>query len=763
MDDDESSTGSIPTLEAEGLIQGERYSTSEDRDDDDELQEDAEDDEGEEDAPKPKRKCAEEAMKKMAKSGRGARDSNERSESNDSREGSCEQMQCPQEKACCLRLIPQCSKSSSTSTKFVHITKGEHVCPPCYEEVLKQPRQRGSAYLQWKDQWTGESRNKTHVKLFIQDQLLPFWLACDSCGTFRRLPSNAPTPTPETIESFDCSELKNSSCNVPEESSASEARRPQWIKSIVAPVLLHNSPTLHYVKNEYFYDEIGLSPAALKQNVDVRKSARNMTPFIIPDEPTMAFCLRPDVMEYDEQLAFPEYTSESALYLAIRNLIVTLWNMNPFEHLTLETCCAHLVCRGLARVWICQELKRVFEYLCVKNVVNYGILNFPKFPVISESYYKDLEVLIVGAGISGLCAARQLRAMGAKVTVLEAKSKIGGRMQDDWSLGVAVGCGAQLITGVINNPIVLMCEQIKSGYRPLSDECPLLDAETGELVNALDDRIVDKHFNCLLDAIGNWRNKTKDGDGSLHEFLTDIHNYFITKSGTTWTKAHDRLLQFQIGNVEFSCGANSKEVSARNWDQNETVAQFAGEHALLTEGSDGILSQLASGTDVRCQHEVTAIDWHGEKVVVKTKNSRRFTADKVLLCLPLAVHQRHEINYKPPIPKWKLNAFNNLGAGLIEKVAVRYPRRFWNSLLKKDGSLDYFGHVPKSEDHRGLFNMFYDFSSRTRASNLTDDRYTKDSFPPFLKHQNALLRSYVLRVRRLREPRQREKRSRSRP
>lgn len=106
-----------------------------------------------------------------------------------------------------------------------------------------------------------------------------------------------------------------------------------------------------------------------------------------------------------------------------------------------------MLCRGLARVWYAGQLKRIYEYLCIKNIINYGVLPLSSHKIIKEKVNrKILEVIVIGGGISGLSTARQLQMKGAKVTILEAKEECGGRMKDDTSLGVAVGCGAQLIT-----------------------------------------------------------------------------------------------------------------------------------------------------------------------------------------------------------------------------------------------------------------------------------------------------------------------------
>lgn len=53
-----------------------------------------------------------------------------------------------------------------------------------------------------------------------------------------------------------------------------------------------------------------------------------LQPFVEADSSEIANGVAPDVMEEQEMDEFPEYASIPSMYLAIRNICLTLWNLN---------------------------------------------------------------------------------------------------------------------------------------------------------------------------------------------------------------------------------------------------------------------------------------------------------------------------------------------------------------------------------------------------------------------------------------------------
>jgi monoamine oxidase len=64
------------------------------------------------------------------------------------------------------------------------------------------------------------------------------------------------------------------------------------------------------------------------------------------------------------------------------------------------------------------------------------------------------SVLIVGAGMAGLCAARSLTDAGWPVRVIEARDRIGGRVYTHRDWGVPLEMGASWIHGTTDNPLM---------------------------------------------------------------------------------------------------------------------------------------------------------------------------------------------------------------------------------------------------------------------------------------------------------------------
>ncbi|XP_060100139.1 lysine-specific histone demethylase 2 [Heteronotia binoei] len=641
---------------------------------------------------------------------------------------------CP---VCFASAAERCAKNGYTS-RWYHLSCGEHFCNECFDHYYRSHKDGYEKYTAWKRIWTSNGKSEPSPKAFMADQQLPYWVQCTKpeCGKWRQLTKEIQL-TSQIARTYRCGMKLNNSikvegsdqCSMPEDLRVAEVSDSWWYSMLILPPLLKDSVAAPLL-SAYYPDCVGMSPSCtsthrslgesntvkmehLKTPPTIAGMNKYFWPFYQPNECGKALCVRPDVMELDELYEFPEYSRDPTMYLALRNLILALWYTNCKEPLTPQKCTHFIIVRGLVRIRCVRETERILQFMTRKGLINTGILSVnPDQPLLPKDYHNK-SVIVVGAGPAGLAAARQLHNFGIKVLVLEAKERIGGRVWDDKSFkGITVGKGAQIVNGGVNNPIALMCEQLGIKMHKLGEKCDLIQ-EGGRITDPTIDKRMDFHFNAILDVVADWRkDKNQHQDVPLGDKIQEIYKVFIQESGIQFSELEEKVLQFHLSNLEYACGSNLHKVSARSWDHNEFFAQFAGDHTLLSSGYSAIMEKMAEGLDIRLKAPVRSIDYSGEEVKVTATDGTQWTAQKVLIAIPLAILQKGAIQFNPALPERKMKAINSLGAGVIEKIALQFPYRFWDSKIQ---GADFFGHIPPSSNKRGLFSVFYDMDPQRKC------------------------------------------------
>lgn len=291
---------------------------------------------------------------------------------------------------------------------------------------------------------------------------------------------------------------------------------------------------------------------------------------------------------------------------------------------------------------------------------------------------KDKTIIVIGAGISGLAAAKQLKAEGFNVIVLEAQDKVGGRLRTDRSLGVAFDEGASWIHGINGNPIT-----------PLAAQAGMNTFET------VDESRVSYDIGGVLRSAATYDN----GETELYSILNSMMNSgnaaqsFETVFNSTYpSKANDRLWQFFLSTyVTFDTGDLNK-LSSLLYNEGE---EFSGVEKIATNGYDTIATYLATGLNIQLNQRVSKVDYTDAKIKI-THNGNISEADYVIVTVPLGVLKANKIQFTPALPIDKQFAINKIGMNCVNKFLLTWNTAFWDDV-------QYISYTPTVKDK---FNYF---------------------------------------------------------
>ncbi|HMT54285.1 MAG TPA: NAD(P)/FAD-dependent oxidoreductase [Saprospiraceae bacterium] len=323
-------------------------------------------------------------------------------------------------------------------------------------------------------------------------------------------------------------------------------------------------------------------------------------------------------------------------------------------------------------------------------------------------------VIIVGAGISGLAAAKKLKENGFNVIVLEAQSKVGGRLKTNKSLGVAFDEGASWIHGTAGNPITSLAQQAGMNTAFTDDES-ILAYDIGGVLHS------DSNFSDTEDKFYTVLETLKNNGSSTKSFETVFNELYPTY-------CNDRLWKFFLSTyLTFDTG-DLNMLSSLLYNEGE---EFGGEERISVNGYDTIPSYLAIGLNIQLNQKVTKIDYSNTKILV-SHNGTVTEADYVLVTVPLGVLKANKIDFVPSLPNTKQNAIQKVGVNCVNKFLLTWETAFWDDeqyICYTPDIKDKFNYFVNVKKYQPTVNALMTFAYADKArqtENMTDQQIIEE-------------------------------------
>jgi monoamine oxidase len=271
-----------------------------------------------------------------------------------------------------------------------------------------------------------------------------------------------------------------------------------------------------------------------------------------------------------------------------------------------------------------------------------------------------LDVIVVGAGVAGLTAARALVRKGYDVVIVEGRARIGGRIHTihDARCPVPIELGAEMIHEA-SDATKRIARESRLALNELEGGRWLFERGEMHEEKRFDDRIA----KALADAFRTLRgNKSKASDRSMADALAR-------------TKLPAKERDLALGFVEGFHAGPADRISAKALQRGG--AEGPGRILRIDGGYDRLVDALAAGlgTSIRLGRRVTHIALRKREARVTmrgpTGRETELAAKAVVVTVPLGV--LGDIEFDPVLDR----ATAGLAMSDVVKVTLRFRSPFW--------------------------------------------------------------------------------------
>ncbi len=275
------------------------------------------------------------------------------------------------------------------------------------------------------------------------------------------------------------------------------------------------------------------------------------------------------------------------------------------------------------------------------------------------------DVAIIGAGVAGLSAARELSGARRQICIIEARDRIGGRVltQHLPDLPLPIELGAEFIHGeadstfsIVDAAALTACELPDNHWWSRNAQWRLVDfwARIASVQSRIDNLKKDMSFAAFLSSRRNLSRRLRE---LALGFVEGYHAAHADRISTLALSSADGE-QDEGGNKQF---------------------RILGGHDSLVEwlraGLDPGRSEMILGTPV------TAVGWRKGSVEIDA-GAKKLRARRALITIPIGVwkaapEQEGTIRFDPPLRE-KSKAIAKLEVGHVVKIVLRFRERFWD-------------------------------------------------------------------------------------